>query len=183
MPFVKTTRVSLAAENTTLAWAVEATTEPATIRRDDSAPDWNPLSVKAFDLDMFLQAIVSPFKPAGFKRALEEIPAAYQPSFAHLPHCAKFGFPLGFAPANRDLAESQCDMPKMSDLPADAEDRDLVLPYLNNEFVNKRIGPGMTKEQMDVKLKGRKFKSSPISVSRDGEKPRVVSNYTCSNHG
>ncbi|KAK4696909.1 hypothetical protein P7C70_g8298, partial [Phenoliferia sp. Uapishka_3] len=173
----------LAVANTTLAWAVEATTEPATIPSNGPAPEWDPLSVEAFDLDAFLQEIVSPFKPAGFKRALEEIPAAYRPSFAHLPHCAEFGFPLGFTPADRELAESQCDMPKKSDLPADAEDRDLVLPYLNNEFVNKRMGPGMTKDQLDAKLKGRNFKSSPISVSRDGEKPRVVSNYTYSNHG
>ncbi|KAK4701897.1 hypothetical protein P7C70_g4331, partial [Phenoliferia sp. Uapishka_3] len=150
-------------ERTTVAWAVEAATAPATTPVDSrpSVPDQDALSVQDFDLNAFLQEIVSPFNPAGFERALKELPAAYQFLFAHLPHAANYGFPLGFTPADRDLAESQCDMPKRSAMPADTADHNLL----------------------EKKLNGRKFKSSPISVSRDGEKPQVVSNYTYTSHG
>ncbi|KAK4694314.1 hypothetical protein P7C70_g8755, partial [Phenoliferia sp. Uapishka_3] len=133
------------------------------------------LNIEKFDLEAFLQRIVSPLNPAGLKRGLEELPAAYRPTFAHLICSVRYGFPLGFNQADREVEESECDENKKQPT---GEDRDLVLPFLNFKCLWGRMGPGYTREQLETKLGGQKFKSLLMSVAREGVKPRVVSNYS-----
>ncbi|KAK4694250.1 hypothetical protein P7C70_g8770, partial [Phenoliferia sp. Uapishka_3] len=158
--------------------AVEAVEEVAEATEVASEVVIDIFDVESFDLEEFFQRHVSPLNPAGFERGLLELPADYRPTFQPLLEFLRRGFSLGFAPEDRILTESQCDIPKKQPT---GKERDVALPYLNKEIAERRMGPGMSQEQVEAKLAKFTtpfFKSSPMHVAFENVKPRCVSNYS-----
>ncbi|KAK4698813.1 hypothetical protein P7C70_g7455, partial [Phenoliferia sp. Uapishka_3] len=161
------------ANSTTVACSAPASTELSTT---SDLCSWDSTDAELFDLDAFLQRIVTPLNAAAFRSALEEFPPPLRVFFGPIVHFIQYGFPLGFTPEELVFDESRVLMP-----PGRVEqiDRDFIHKYLGEQFLVHKITCGMSLSQLERKL-GRPFQASPINRAQKApeEKQRAIANFS-----